>query len=198
MMKKILIAIIAILMAPAVSFACSFTFDVSLVSTTLDATRSANNTLGFDNWYVWKYRVDVVSGNTNPGSYHNGHQNPSPAFSDWELQLPDCYIVSPSLFHEIEASADQGGGDQIRVYNFEGKTTNDLHFGFKGLKWDLESGDQLNEIGEYDYFWFSAPTDQSIEKDWGLKAGTNILRGDVDVPACPECGHQNPGVPERL
>lgn len=166
------------------AFASNYTFDVNLVSTTLDATRSAANTLGFDNWYVWRYRVDVVSG----GGEH-GH-----ALSHWVLELPDCYIASPNLFQEMEASAGWGGGDRVRVYDPEAVSP-DPTTGLYGLKWDHQSGDELDRAGEYDYFWFSAPTNEDIETDWAVKAGQGIIEGEVSGPACPEnppSGHEIP------
>jgi hypothetical protein len=185
MIKKILIAIFVMLMAPAISFACNYTFDVNLVSNSiLDPVRSSANTLGFDNWYVWKYRVDVIQG----GSRHN-------ALSNWSLELPNCYIISPNLFNEIEASAGWGGGDKARIYVAE-DVNPDPNSGLSGIKWEFKGGDELNQVGEYDYFWFSAPTDESIEKDWAVKAGGNIVRGDVEVPDCPEC--EDPVIPEPV
>ncbi len=180
--RKVLLVVGLVFVIAPVAFASNFTFDVSLVSIGVDATRSASNTLGFDNWYVWTYRVDVASG----GDYKN-------ALSNWMLELPNCYVESPLLFKEIAASADQGGGDKVRVYDFEAKDTNDPNLGFKGLKWEFVSGDQLDKAGEYDYFWFSVPTNMDIDADWGVKAGRHITNGTVEVPDCPNC---DPGVPE--
>lgn len=188
-MKKAIwgIAAILVLSMAAPAFACNYTFDVSLFKISSDPVRSANNTLGFDKWYVWTYQVDVVSG----GSTNR-------ALSNWVLQLPNCYVESPYLFKEIAASAGQGGGDKIRVYDFEAKDTEDPNLGFKGLKWEFVSGDQMDQPGEYDYFWFSAPTDESIDVDWGVKAGGKKVFGDVEGPACPDCEDPDPGVPEPM
>ncbi len=188
--SKMLLVIAVMLLAPAISFASNYTFDISLVSNTaLDPVRSSANTLGFDNWYVWKYRVDVVQG----GSSHN-------ALSNWSLELPNCYITSPNLFNEIEASAGWGGGDKARIYVAEGVNP-DPNSGLRGIKWEFEGGDELDQAGEYDYFWFSAPTDESIEKDWSVKAGSEQsgggnIYGNVEVPDCPECG--DPAIPEPM
>lgn len=194
-MKKILITIIAVLMAPMVAFAGNFTFDVSLIShTLLDAGRSTADTLGFDNWYIWKYQVTVVEPNGSDNKF---------ALSNWSLALPNCYIASPALFHEIEASAGWGGGDDpSRIYVAE-NVNPDPHSGLNGIKWNFESGDELDEVGEYDFFWFSAPTSVHIEKDWwAVKAGSEksgggiVATGKVEVPDCPECNHPDPGIPE--
>ncbi|MFA5038130.1 MAG: PEP-CTERM sorting domain-containing protein [Candidatus Omnitrophota bacterium] len=173
---------IALWFAAGVSFAANFTFDVSLVSRTLDAARSAGDILGFDNWYVWKYRVDVIEGDQKH------------ALSNWVLQLPNCYITSEDLFREIETSTGAGGGDQLRIYNQE-NVHPDPNLGIAGLKWNFDGGDALDATGEYDYFWFSAPTDLSIEGDWGAKSGGNEKYGNVEVPDCPGC---DPGVPEPV
>ena len=186
----VLIVWLSFAFVSAAAFACNFTFDVSLVSVTVDAARSAQNTLGFDNWYVWKYRVDVVEGSNNRS-----------ALSNWVLQLPDCYITSKDLFKEIEASAGSAGGDQSRTY-ISSAVNPDPNLNFKGLKWEWKNScwwwslDQLDQEGEYDYFWFSAPTDLSIDGDWGVKAGQNKIYGDVEVPDCPGC--HDPGVPEPV
>lgn len=163
------------------SYAVNFTFDVSLVSRVLDPVRSANDTLGFDNWYVWTYRIDVKEGSSN--KY---------ALSNWVLQLPDCYISSKDLFREIEASADAGGGDQIRIYETD-HVHPDPNLDLYGLKWDEDGGDELDTPGEYDFFWFSVPTDLDIEGDWGVKAGKKKIFGEIEIPSCPTC---QPGVPE--
>jgi hypothetical protein len=185
------VAIIAIasFAAPAVSFACNYTFDVNLVSIGTDAARSAQNTLGFDNWYVWTYEVKVVPGEV-------GH-----AMSNWVLQLPNCYITSPNLFKEIEASASEKGTiDKNRIYDVEGFDITDHHpdpdSHYYGLKWDQVSGDDLDRIGEYEYFSFSVPTNQSIDTDWAVKAGCTEVKDGVKGPACPNC--HDPGVPEPL
>lgn len=186
-MKKVLFLIIAAVMIamPGMAFAGNYTFDVSLVSITMDAARSAANPLGFDDWYVWKYQVTVVP-DTKKGY----------GLSNWMLELPNCYITSPDLFKEIEASAGSASGNPCRVsiYDVEGKIKDDRNLGFKGIKWDFDSGNRLNSRGEFDYFWFSAPTSLSIEEDWGIKAGKKKIFGKIEVPDCPECG--NPGVPE--
>ena len=167
-----------VLIAVPSAMACTYTFDVSLVSnTTLDVTRSNNNTLGFDNWYIWKYRVDVVPGDV-------GH-----ALSNWMLELPSCYLTSPSLFREIESSAGSQSGNvgRVSVYSDSGETKSDHNLGLKGLKWDFILGNSLDKAGEVDYFWFSAPTSMSIDEDWGVKAGNNEIFGTEQAPDCPDC-----------
>lgn len=168
-----------------VSFAipASFTFDVSLSSNSvLDPVRSGDNTLGFDNWYVWKYKVTVISSGTR------GH-----GLSHWVLELPVCYLTESPLFQEIEASAGWGGGDKVRIFAPD-TADPDPTTGLSGIKWDFVSGDELDTVGEYDYFWFSAPTNLDIETDWAVKAGREgiFASGQVEGPECPS----EPQIPE--
>ncbi len=194
MIKKIFLAMLVLIMAPVVSFACTYTFDVNLVGKpVLDTTRSG--LLGFQDWYVWTYEVKVVKGEVGR------------ALSNWVLELPQCDIISPNLFNEIEASASKKGTiNTLRSYVVEGFDPNgdktEPKSGLYGLKWDQISGDQLDRIGEYEYFSFSYPTDMSIEVDWAVKAGkdgkcstSKEIYGKVEGPDCPECV-PNPGVPE--
>jgi|GEM_PF-2593779 len=196
----LVLMLVAVMLTPAVSFACNYTFDVSLISRTLDQTRSADNTLGFDNWYIWKYQVEVVSGGTD----HN-------ALSNWVLKLPDCYITSPDLFKEIEASASNwshlgsklyisvGENGTFRLYDPEAVNP-DPNAHFSGLKWDqIETcwNDELNSEGEFAYFEFSVPTNMDIMTDWAVKAGDKEVRGKVEGPVCAG-DHCDPGTPEPL
>ncbi|MDD5020014.1 MAG: PEP-CTERM sorting domain-containing protein [Candidatus Omnitrophica bacterium] len=185
------IALIFVLLAAAApaAMACGYTFDVSLVAKFVDVGRSIDNTFGFEDWYVWIYRVDVVKGETNH------------ALSNWVLQLPDCYIASKDLFKEIEASAGGGiFGDKVRIYNTEGVVDDSNLDDMSGLKWEWQETcwfkDELDQRKEYDYFWFSVPTDMDIDGDWGVKAGQEEVYGDVEVPDCPGC--ENSGTPEPV
>jgi len=189
MIKKILIALVLILLVAPQAFATPLPYTFTLSGPTI----TPDTALGFEGWYVWKYRVDVVTG----GTTHFG-------LSNWVLELPDCYIASPNLFHEIEASAGAGDGDKVRTYIAD-TTIDDPNAHLSGLKWehpDGYTGDQLDEINEFGYFWFSAPTDQSIERDWAIKAGSVnngggiVASGQIAVPDCPDC--ENPGVPEPI
>jgi len=153
---------------------------------TIDAARSASNTLGFDNWYVWTYRIDVIASDTE-----------GRALSNWVLELPNCYVTSKDLFNEIEASVGFGGGDTPRVYDPE-LADPDPNSTLYGLKWDFTSGagsDELDGVGEYDFFWFSAPTNIDVGTDWAIKAGNSILAsGQTRGPECPGC--PEPYIPE--
>jgi len=186
----LLFVVMTLVVMPIASFACSYTFDVNLVSRSLDSARSAQNTLGFDDWYVWTYKVEVVPGETGR------------ALSNWVLQLPDCYITSPDLFREIEASANEyswGDHNRLRIYQSEHAVNPDPNSNLSGLKWDEIKKcwrDELDHIGEFGYFSFSVPTNIDIETDWAVKAGTKIVRGTVEGPDCPECEH--PGTPEPV
>ncbi|MBI5415872.1 MAG: PEP-CTERM sorting domain-containing protein, partial [Candidatus Omnitrophica bacterium] len=74
----------------------------------------------------------------------------------------------------------------------------DGQYGPWGIKWDIKksSPDDLDEIGDVDYFWFSAPTDESVEKLAYVKTGQDKIEDHVDTPACPDCKPHNPVVPE--
>lgn len=194
-MRKKILRELGILLSAAASFfaVCqaslaappSFTFDVSLISNSvLDPVRSGDNTLGFDNWYVWKYKVTVISSDTR------GH-----GLSHWVLELPVCYLTDSTLFQEIEASAGWGGGDKVRIFA-PGTADPDPTTGLSGIKWDFVSGDELDTVGEYDYFWFSAPTNLDIETDWAVKAGRDgvFASGEIEGPAC----HTDPQIPEPM
>jgi len=177
-MRKIACLVIAVFLFAPAAWACNYTFDVAWISpVAVDAARSAGDTLGFDNWYVWKYRIDVISSSSR-----------GKALSNWVLELPNCYLSSPQLFNEIEASAGWGGGDKVRVYDPE-IVDPDPNHALSGLKWEFKNvcgSDELDRIGEYDYFWFSAPTDIDIETNWSIKAGSGILAsGTTRGPRCP-------------
>jgi len=193
-MRKIALVLIAVFLFAPAAWACfcpppdTYTFDVSLINVTVDANRSANNTLGFDDWYVWKYKVEVLDG----ADVESGA-----TLKHWVLELPDCYLTSPQLFQEIEASAGWGRPCKLSVYDPEAVDP-DGETGLSGMKWAFELslwplslplGDEWWNL-DHDYFWFSAPTDVAIETDWGIKAGKwcgngTIVTGKVDGPACP-------------
>jgi len=164
----------------------SYIFNISFVSTSPDAANAGLG--GYDNWYQWLYRVDVVPG----GTAHNG-------FSHFTLELPDCYDAD--LLQVMALTAGANGlptngsnlsgltGDVFRQYSFvsgyDGSTES------WGVKWNNIGSDSLDMIGEYDYFWFSAPIDNTNYLGTGLvKYGNNPIYYDsVLVPDCPQCHH---------
>lgn len=194
-MKKILALVIAILLVAPAAWAANYSFDVSWLGPPLESDPGRSGTLGFENWYVWKYEIKVIDkyvdedGNETPVTTQ-GH-----ALSNWVLELPNCYMGS-ELFEEIEASAVWGGGDKVRVYDPEAVDPDPNHL-LSGLKWEFKSGDELDTPGEWDYFWFSAPSNIDVETSWSIKAGNTILAsGQTRGPDCPGC--PEPGIPEPM
>lgn len=191
-MRKVIVVVIAVLLFAPAAWACyypeTYTFNVSLVSKTVDDGRSG--LLGFDNWYVWKYEVEVIDDGTDVKS--------GATLKHWVLELPSCYLASPDLFQEIETSAGWGRPDKVSVYDPEAVDPPDSETELSGMKWIFQRscdpyswplGDQDCWNIDYDYFWFSVPTDVAIDTDWGVKAGkrcySEVVTGTVDGPACP-------------
>ncbi|MBI5150938.1 MAG: PEP-CTERM sorting domain-containing protein [Candidatus Omnitrophica bacterium] len=170
-----------------------YTFLISLVDIVEDEANAG--LLGKPEWYQWIYKVEVVAGE------HDGH-----ALSHFTIDLEDCF--KKKLDEAIEETAGANGngsnadnllglvGNETRTYDIEvGK---DGQHGPWGIKWDIKnsSPDDLDEIGDVDYFWFSAPTDESVENLAYVKAGQGKIEDRVDTPACPDCKPDNPVVPE--
>jgi len=115
----------------------------------------------------------------------------------WVLELPNCYLASPDLFKEIEASAGWGREDKVSVYDPDAVDP-DGETGLSGLRWTFQQtwwpyswplGDDGCWTVDYDYFWFSVPTNVAIDTDWGVKAGlccySEVVKGTVPGPGCP-------------
>jgi len=195
-MRRIVAVLIAVFLFAPAAWACwcpppdTYSFNVSLEGVAVDEYRSAANTLGFDNWYVWKYKIEVDGDGTDILS--------GATLKHWVLELPTCYLTSPDLFQEIEASAGWGRPDKVSVYDPEA-IDSDADTELSGMKWAFQSSCHPYSwpLGEWwwfgqiqsDYFWFSAPTNVSSDTDWGIKAGLwcykEVVNGTVAGPACP-------------
>ena len=163
----------------------SFTFDIELA--TIEEDSSLSGTLGEDNWYQWIYKVDVIPG----GDRHN-------ALSHFTLELADCYdqefldvIAGTTGANGLSPNAPNLAsleGDTLRLYE-EVETGFDSTTSLSGVKWnaDESSPDFLDEIGEYDYFWFSAPTNLSQLGTAAVKHGSGNAFAEVEIPECPGC-----------
>ena len=162
-MKKILlIAILMLLMAPAAVFAYGHTLNIA-PGFGGAGSNSGGPTLGLTDWLVWKY------------DNHSGTDN-------WLLQLPYCYIASPDLFNEIEASNghDNDGGVMVTAGGSNNFDSNhfDSNSGFKGLKQDWEDNDNGHNDDKGNSgcgdFWFTNPKGLDIDKDgWGGSCGND-------------------------
>ncbi|GEM_PF-1927318 len=171
-----------------------YTFLISLVDVVEDEANAG--LFGKPDWYQWIYKVEVVAGEDK------GH-----ALSHFTIDLEDCF--KKKLDEAIEETAGANGngsynddnllglvGNETRKYDIEvGK---DGNHGPWGIKWDIKdsSPDDLDEIGDVDYFWFSAPTNESAENLAYVKAGQDKIEDKLDTPACPDCKPNNPVVPE--
>lgn len=160
----------------------NYTFNITLVDVVADSANSGF--LGKDNWYQWVYKVEVVAG----GDFHNG-------LSHFTHEILDCY--DQNLLESIATTAGYNGvspnggnllalvGDKFRTYDIEVGT--DGSTGVYGIKWDQTGDETLDAIGEYDYFWFSAPTNERITTTSLVKYSTHTAEYEIDSPACPNC-----------
>ena len=172
----------------------NYTFNASLVSVVEDLANSG--LLHKDHWYQWLYKVEVVAG----GNTHN-------ALSHFTIELEDCF--KDKLLEAIEETAGANGrghnddnlsgleGNEYRKYSIETHEPN-WHDPTSYIKWDLKnnSPNGLDEIGDIEYFWFSAPTDEALAHNSIVKYGNHEKITLVDTPACPDCKPNNPVVPE--
>ncbi len=197
-MRKVIFVAIAVFLFAPTAWACwcppdTYTFNVTLVdSDTQDMTRSkggdnSEGLLGFDDWYVWTYKVAVVDEVPDGVT-----EVPSWAYlKHWVLELPICYLSSPDLFREIEASAGWGRKWFASVYDPDAVDPDEGETGLSGLRWSYEYGWWLSEWGlHHYYFWFSAPTNVASNTNWGVKAGdlcggySATVAGTVPGPGC--------------
>jgi hypothetical protein len=151
----------------------NYTFDISLVSIVDD--NANDGLLGKPEWYQWLYRVDVVPG----GTTHNG-------LSHFTFELLECFEEELLEAVEETAGANSGNlsgltGNLVRSYTIS--TGVDGSTGLYGIKWDLTT-DNFQTIGDYDYFWFSAPTNLSETTDGLVKFGTNTYTEGLPSPQC--------------
>ena len=185
----VLVGIIAFGFVSSAS-ATNYTFFFELTQVVYDTNLSGQNLGGKDDWYQWIYKVSVVPG----GSRHNG-------LSHFTIGLEECYQGDLIDILALSAGANGKGANPDNLLGLEGNeyrsytvsTGNDASTGIYGIKWDLTSGG-LDGIGEYDYFWFSAPTNQSIENLAAVKHGSKKVFDEIPTPDCPEC--HEPAVPE--
>lgn len=192
-MKKIalIFLVLSIFLVSEAAAGLNFTFQSSLVSITADSARSGY--FGKPNWYQWLYKVKIVPG----GGTHNG-------LSHFTLELEDCF--EGALLNAIVATAGANGnppnsgnlsglaGNEPRIYTISGG--NDNSTGTWGIKWDLSnnSPNDFEDIGDIDYFWFSAPTNESVNNNAVVKHGHNTTIALVQTPDCPTCAQ--PVIPE--
>lgn len=164
-----------------------FTFQISLVDIVEDTANAG--LLGKPTWHQWIYRVDVVA---DPGG---NNQN---GLSHTTIGLEDCFHRSLLSTLAQTAGANSGNllgltGNIVREYEAPEVGT-DGSTGLYGIKWNLADGeDNFETIGDYDYFWFSAPTDQGILNTALVKRGGDVVDTNVLTPDCPDC---QPVVPE--
>ena len=200
MINKVLVAVmvlgaVAAVRAPnAFASVSNYTFQMSLVSITEDTANAG--LFGKPDWYQWLYKVDVVSGS-----------NKRTGLSHFTIELEDCF--EGALLEAIESTAGANGrspnpdnlsgleGNEYRGYDIS--TGYDGSTGIDGIKWDLDSG-SFDTIGDYDYFWFSAPTDAAednialVKRGGGPNDPDRTVQTTLDTPKCPEC--EEPVVPE--
>lgn len=190
----VLWAVAAVSASNAFASVSNYTFQMSLVSITDDLDNAG--LFGKPDWYQWLYKVNVVNG----GNKHTG-------LSHFTVELEDCF--KGALLEAIESTAGANGispnsdnlsgldGNEYRGYSLS--TGYDGSTGIDGIKWDLVSG-SFDTIGDYDYFWFSAPTDETEENIALVKRGgqrndiDRIVQTTLDTPKCPECGES--AIPE--
>lgn len=156
----------------------NYTYQLSLVNNNLVDAASAG-LAGKPVWYQWLYKVEVIPG----GDTHTG-------LSHFDVILQDCYdqVLLAAMTQTIGFNSGNLyglSGDKVRTYSIEPGIDGSLSV--YGIKWNTTSSEQLDAIGEYDYFWFSAPTMASISGSGAVKFGSNALFLDVPTPACPEC-----------
>lgn len=170
-----------------------FHFEISLMDIVEDPDYF--NSLGNgETWYQWIYEVKAVKDNPQ-GQY--GNRN---GLSHFFIGLEDCYTADFSR-ELLEESAGANGwspnpdnllgldGNELRTYDIE---VGNLGRGYAGIKWDLDEGNF--GIGDYDYFWFSAPTNEAVENLVYVKHGRKKTKVWLDTPECPEC--REPLIPE--
>lgn len=149
----------------------------------VDASMSGD--LGYTNWYQWIYKLEVTP-TTDSTHQAISHDVLGLIQTCYEGDLLDAVLGS--------AGANSGNlygltGNEVRSYTIgagpDGST------GLYGLKFTpINDANKPDTIGDYDYFWFSAPT-QLVSTDFTddtavIKYGQTSKYFDLDVPACPE------------
>lgn len=185
-LKKVGIGILVFIMLTGV-FVCTvmampqFHFEFTLVSVEEDPAHAG--LLNKPTWYQWIYKVEAVEG------------GPGKGFSHFTIELEDCF--NAALLDVIEGTAGANGnppnssnllgltGNALRTYTIV--TGTDASTGLYGIKWELSGGDPFENVGDIDYFWFSAPTNVPIENEGVVKHGQNLDFTVLETPDCPEC-----------
>lgn len=167
-------------------------FSISLVGNNLIDASSAG-LYGKPTWYQWLYRVDVIGEN---GAPHG--------LSHITFEIQDCY--SEELLRIIASTAGFNNMGNLYGETVDEDRTYEIEYGLDGstgvigIKWnseydeDNDTDEELKQFGEYDLFWFSAPTMASIDGQGLVKAGQDVWYDGVETPDCPEC--EMPEVPE--
>lgn len=196
--KRVFIATLIIglsfLSSRAEAVPSTFDFNVTLVSVTEDTANAG--LLGKDTWYQWLYRVETVESTTG------GHQG----LSHFTIGLEQCF--NGALLDAVASTAGANGiapnegsltgetGSELRTYQYPLEVGLDPTTGIYGVKWNLadDSPNGFDNLGDYDYFWFSAPTDLSVDALIAVKHGKTESTSLVATPQCPTC--TEPAIPE--
>lgn len=163
-----------------------YTFQISLVDIVEDTANAG--LLGKPTWYQWIYKIEIIA--DPQGSNHNG-------LSHTTIGLEECF--QGSLLETLEETAGANSGNLLGLAgnlsrNYQIETGTDGSTGLYGIKWDLTT-DNFETIGDYDYFWFSAPTDEGVLNSGLVKRGrTTVVNTALLTPDCPQC--EPPSVPE--
>ncbi len=171
-----------------------YTYEI-FIDPVVNITPDNNSALpaGYD-WYKWTYKISVVGAGPDDPSIHN-------ALSHWNLGLEDCWfnieddVLQQAIINSIgyDGNNPDGSGEQ-RTYTmiFEQFGAADKP---DGLEWTPNGPDVLNDsykingqFAEYDFFWFSVPTNQAVSTQALLKYGAEYKYVNTIAPDCPECG----------
>ncbi len=163
----------------------SYSYSISLIEKPrLDS--SMTGVMGQGEWYQWMYKVEVVDSDARGF-----------ALSNFLLEVKDCYDDNYLAQMTTSAGANRGNlygpnfsGNELRQYvHDEGVDGTSL---IRGTKWeDIIEGsinEEIDEEGDFEYFWFSAPTQQSVTGKAAIKFGGEAVLFDVEIPACPDGG----------
>ncbi|MFA5261192.1 MAG: PEP-CTERM sorting domain-containing protein [Candidatus Omnitrophota bacterium] len=148
---------------------------------------------GYD-WYKWTYKISVVGVGPDDPDIHN-------SLSHWNLGLEDCWfniedeVLRQAVINSIgyDGNDPDGSGEQrTYIMKFEQFGAADKPDGFE---WTPNSSDVLDDsykvegqFAEYDFFWFSVPTNQTVSTQALLKYGKEYKYVNTIAPDCPECG----------
>lgn len=172
-MKKLFrLIILSILLLGFVQMAEANIIDPFLI--TFEGTTPVQNQTG---WFKWLYKVEVVES--------------AQGLSHFTLGLENCWFSEPELISMILSNTGYENGDsEVRTY--KDPTTEELGLdpttGISGIKWESTGDNQLDEQGEYDFFYFSVPTSLGALNTAVVKAGQNVYYAQgLLTPACYNC-----------